>query len=36
MDVKKVNAPDVEDTDGENPDSHGRAPEDEHYGHKHD
>ncbi|MEY9894579.1 trigger factor [Catenulispora sp. MAP12-49] len=36
IDVKKVNAPDVEDTDGENPDSHGRAPEDEHYGHKHD
>ncbi|MEY9933318.1 trigger factor [Catenulispora sp. GP43] len=36
VDVKKINAPDVEDTDGENPDSHGRAPEDEHYGHKHD
>jgi trigger factor len=36
IDVKKVNAPDVEDTDGSNPDSHGRAPEDEHYGHKHD
>lgn len=36
VDVKKINAPDVEDTDGENPDSRGRAPEDEHYGHKHD
>jgi trigger factor len=36
VDVKKINAPDVEDTDGENPDSHGRVPEDEHYGHKHD
>ena len=36
VDVKKINAPDVEDTDGENPDSHGRVPDDEHYGHKHD
>ena len=36
VDVKKLNQPDVEETDGENPDSHGRTPDDEHYGHKHD
>jgi trigger factor len=36
VDIAAINAPDVEDTDGEHPDSHGRAPEDEHYGHKHD
>jgi trigger factor len=36
VDIAAINAPDVEDTDGENPDSYGRAPEDEHYGHKHD
>ncbi|GAA1977984.1 trigger factor [Catenulispora subtropica] len=36
VDVKKINEPDVEETDGENPDSHGRTPDDEHYGHKHD
>ena len=36
IDVAAVNAPETEETDGENPDSHGREPGDEHYGHKHD
>jgi trigger factor len=36
VDVAKINAPDVEDTDGVGLDSHGRDPGDEHYGHKHD
>jgi trigger factor len=36
VDVAKINAPDVEETDGVSLDSHGRDPGDEHYGHKHD
>jgi trigger factor len=36
VDVAAINAPDVEDTDGVNPDSFGREVGDEHYGHKHD